>query len=180
MIISLCDCLSTLKRNIMKNLLFIFLFLFSYPSIVLSSDNEQKYKLALERIANNDFTIIITEVYNKNNQYNITPEKMYTDCYLTVKGTQSVLRIDPQIDERNSYIIDTDSSVENISKPNAKDKIYIIKLCGEQSWQNMEARVTLYKNSNICYVQIISKKYRNEKLGMKGYIDIENSEVIKQ
>ncbi|MGL4333165.1 MAG: DUF4251 domain-containing protein [Bacteroidales bacterium] len=165
----------------MKNILFIFLFIFNFPMIVLSSDNDQKYKLALEKIENNNFTIIMTEAFSKDGNPNLQRSDL-TESYITVSGKQITLRIDPLIEAFNtdSHIVDKNSSIKKIKTDKHGNSIYSGIVKRDKTGDHLELRITLYKNGNLAYVQIKTIKYKREILGMKGYIDIEGAEAIKQ
>lgn len=156
----------------MKNILFIVFIIFNYPILVLCSNSDQKYKLAIEKIENNNFTLIMTEVFNKESNSNIEPLNI-TDSYIKVSGRSVILRIDPMIEPFNndSYIIDDYSVINKNKDDKDKNQIYTIKLKRDKTGDNLELRITLYKGSNIVYVQIKTMKYKREIIGLKGYIE---------
>ncbi|MGL4367209.1 MAG: hypothetical protein ACRCTQ_02850 [Brevinemataceae bacterium] len=141
--------------------------------VAINSDNNQIYKIAIEKIENNNFTVIMNEVFTKEYSCNIDVLNI-TDSYIKVSGNKTILRIDPVIDafSGDSYIIDTNSSMRKEKNTNDKDQVYIIKLKRDKTGDDLELRITLYKNSNIVYVQIKTLKYKREIIGLKGYIYI--------
>lgn len=153
----------------MKYLYLTIILLMSSLGYSYATNPEYNYEQAIE---NKKFTIVFTDLVKYSPKSDKSNSRIYSDSYLSVDGNKAILRIDPKIDINNSYIVDHNSSVKKISKKSAKNSVYAIKLQGELSWLKYEAIVTLYKNSNICYIQFVNPNTREKLLAFNGYITL--------
>ena len=98
--------------------------------------------------------------------------KVINDCYISVDGDKAVFRTDPRISGLYTYVIDHQSYVRKVPNKRGENDIYLIRLSGDLSWLKYKARVTVYENSNKCFVQIFQLETNSKVCSFKGHIEL--------
>lgn len=125
-----------------------------------------------QAIENKKFTIVLSDLVKCSPKSDKSNSRIYNDSYLIVDGTRSILRLDPRIDPYNPYREDDNSSIKKVSKSNSKNNVYNLILHNDKGLQNLVIRITLYRNSNNCYVQLITQNTKTEVYTFNGYITL--------
>lgn len=156
----------------MKHIYIIVILLISFSSISHAINPENQYNQAIE---NRDFTIVLTDLVKQSSKSNKNDSRIFNDCYITVLGSKATLRLDPRLSTLLAYLEDNNSSIKKVSKSKSKNNVYILTIHSDRGFQNLSIRITLYKDSKDCYVQLITEKNKGEMYAFKGYLSIPNN-----
>ena len=130
--------------------------------VATAGNSEILYQQALKALDNHNFVIEATEIYLPSSK---SPMKITSGSYLSMNGSQGIINFTSDVFPRDpwSYLVITDNEAE-ITKVKEKkngDQIYKVKIDGEEQWLRRSVMITLYNNTNQCFVQI------NDRAGMK-------------
>ena len=119
--------------------------------------NKALYHKSLENLDAKNFVIKIIEFYDKGSE-KYSNLHLPLEGYVSVKGDKSVLRLSKDLPYSSSYgssfVEDNSSQLINKKKNKKGDTLFDLKINGGEVWLIYTLQVTLYKNSNQCFVQI--------------------------
>lgn len=131
------------------------LFLISCKTQNVTLDDTMLYNQALKCLNNKDFKITILEVYDKTKNNAV---EYPLESYVSVNGNESVIRFSRDLaissSLGSSFIEDKSSQLLNKKLNKKGDTLFDLKIDGGSTWLNYILQITLYKNSNKCFVQV--------------------------
>lgn len=135
-----------------------------------SMESRILYQQAVNSLDNQKFVIKANELYpiNKKSPVITTP-----GSYISMIGQQAVISFTPEVFPGDSWkylnIKDSASKMTVSKKTKNGDQQYIIKVDGGEEWLKREVHITLYNNTNKCYVQVKDRAGSNI-INFKGEI----------
>lgn len=118
----------------------------------------------------------IPEFYDKEDNSMKHP----SDSYVYVNGKNAVIRFSKDLGMSSrgyAYIEDKPSQISD-KKTNSKgDLLFVLKVDGGDTWLEYNLRVTLFKNTNKCFVQLIDR-WANEVAICSGILEPVNEPAV--
>lgn len=121
--------------------------------------SEVNYKQALKALNDQKFIIKIEEFYDSSNE---TPLQYPTDSYISMQGDKATLRLSPELFYNNTVQYTVEDNTTKISKAKQLkngDMEYRMKIFGDANWKKKNIIITLYKDSNNCFVMIKNQQH---------------------
>lgn len=121
-----------------------------------SIEMEIRYKQALAALDGRKFIIKANEFYFPSGT---TPSvKTSSGSYISMQGNQANISFKPDVFPgypfSNLNITDNAASLTNVKSTKNGDVQFSIKIDGDQNWLRRKILLTLYKNTNECFVQV--------------------------
>lgn len=130
--------------------------------VATAGNSEILYQQALQALGNHKFVIEAAEIYLPSSK---SPIKTTSGSYLSMDNNQGIINFTPDVFPRDpwSYLVITDNTakITKVKEKKNGDLIYKMKIDGEEQWLRRSVIITLYKNTNQCFVQI------NDRAGSK-------------
>lgn len=136
-------------------------------------DNISKttYEQALDALDEQKFTIKIAEFHFPSGKESVI---FATHSYISMLGNYGTIRFSPDLAPRSPMDhLNAEDNAAEITKGKRKkngDMFYCMKIYGTHPWQRNKILITLYKNSNKCFIQIKGTRLEATILSIKGYV----------
>lgn len=146
-----------MKTNVLKLgvILSLALFFTGCKTQNMASGNKMQYKQALQYLDSEHFKIKMIEFFNKKGDHTV---QYPSDSYVALCGSEAVLRFSKDLSfsssSGSSFIEDKSPQLLNNRKNRKGDVLFDLKINGGRNWLNYLLQVTLYKNTNKCFVQV--------------------------
>ena len=128
--------------------------------------SEASHMQALKALNEQKFIIKVNEFYlSSDNSANRSPDKSpvksATDSYISMQGSRAVIKFAPDLSPRPPFNYENiEDNAAEITKEKSKkngDIQYSMIIKGEQNFQNRKVLITLYNNSNKCFVRVTNE-----------------------
>lgn len=147
------------KVELIHIFLITFLLISCHTSQMVSDvklvESQILYQQAIKALENQQFVIQASELYpfRKKKTVITTP-----GSYISMNNYQAVIYFTPDVFPGDPWtylsIKDDASKMTTIKEKKNGDRQYIIKVNSDREWLRREVLITLYKNTNKCFVQV--------------------------
>ena len=135
-----------------------------------SMESKILYQQAVNSLNNQTFVIKANELYPANRKRSVITTG---GSYISMNGQQAVISITPEVFPGDSWkylnIQDNASRMTAEKYEKNGNQQYTIKVDGGEEWLRREVHITLYINTNKCYVQVKDRAGTNI-INFKGEI----------
>lgn len=135
-----------------------------------SMESKILYQQAVNSLNNQTFVIKANELYPANRKRSVITTG---DSYISMNGQQAVISFTPEVFPGDSWkylnIQDNASRMTAEKYEKNGNQQYTIKVDGGEEWLRREVHITLYINTNKCYVQVKDRAGTNI-INFKGEI----------
>lgn len=144
------------------------------PLASQTDDSEIIYKQTLKALDKQMFIIQACEFYFPTVK---SPIKMSTGSYISLEGQHGVICFSPDVFPGDpwSYLMIEDNMAKLTKEKSKKngDQQYSIKINKDKEWLKRTILITIYKNTNMCYVKV------NDRTGT-NIVDFKGDIYLKQ
>lgn len=118
-------------------------------------ESEMLYQQAIKALEAQTFMIEAQEVYLPNSQKTV---RNSAGCYISMSGQRARINFTPDVFPRTPLkhlkIEDDNAEIKQAKVKKNGDLQYTMKIDGEEEWLRRKILITLYKNTNQCFVQL--------------------------
>lgn len=128
------------------------------------------YGQALQALQEQHFTIEVSEFQFPDGK----PPVASTASYISMQGSSIVIRFSPDLSPHRPFdhlnIEDNTAKMTKEKSSKNGDARFDIKVTGAKKWQDTRLQLTLYKNTNECFVRVKGGNSEVETIRLKGHV----------
>lgn len=136
-----------------------------------TSASRARHEMALRALEERCFIIEVSEFYMPGKK---APVKPSVSSYISLQGDKAVIRFAPDLSTRPSFdrlnITDNTAKLTEEKQKRNGDMQFCLKMDGGFNSQNRKVVITLFRDTNKCYVRVTNDLYGYSIADLTGYI----------
>lgn len=130
------------------------------------------YEQALKALNERQFVIEADEFYLGDSD--ASPVKQASGSYISMQGNLAIIKYSANLFPKYPFELletrDSDAKMTEVKSKRNGDVRFTIEIDDERPWKRYRIPITLYKNTNKCFVQVKAKYRGTDNISFTGYI----------